>query len=234
MTKKQFMYEEVYEFIKKRIENGIYGVGFKIPSENEFAKVFGIHRKTIRTSIAMLANEGLLKTVPGKGTFVVGAENEIHLLDRYHTDQVMEKSGNIEIVRSVIRKIGNYYSYTFGCSSEDLMYTINLVRNLTEKNLIFEQLFIPVKYIKNFDKYDLKAFDSSEIFKFEGIKINRVQQKLNVVNISKRNGKYLDLENHEKVLLLEKYSYDSHDNCIEYKKQYIRGDLVKITNDFGD
>lgn len=234
MSKKQYIYEEVRDFIKKRIDSGAYEVGSKIPSENEFAKVFGVHRKTIRTSIAMLVEEGLLKTIPGKGTYVVGLEEEIHLFERYRTDNAIHENGTVEVINAVIRKVGNLYCHIFNCSSEELMYSINLLRNVDSKPLIFEQIFIPVRFISDLERYDLKAFNIADILNFEGINLKRIQQKLDIVNISTRNGKYLNLEKYDQVLLLEKLSYDENDLCVEYKKQYIRGDLVKISNVFGD
>ena len=233
MSKKQYIYEEIRDFIKKRIETGAYDIGHKIPSEQEFSKVFGVHRKTIRTAISMLVEEGMLKTLPGKGTYVIDLEEEIPLIERYRLDERTKESGTVEILHANIRQIGNYYEHVFKCSQNEKMYSIDFLRKSGEQPLILEQVFIPVKYIKNLEQYDLKAFDIEDVFKFEGIEIKKVHQKLNVIDISTRNSKILKIENNKQVLLLEKYSYDAEENCIEYKKQYIRGNLVKITNTFG-
>ena len=47
--------------------------GDKIPSENVLAEKFSLSRHTVRKSIALLVNEGLLYTEHGRGTFSSGA-----------------------------------------------------------------------------------------------------------------------------------------------------------------
>ena len=52
------------------IVRGAYRPGDKLPSENALAQQFGVHRHTIRKSLASLCSKGLLRSTQGSGTYV--------------------------------------------------------------------------------------------------------------------------------------------------------------------
>ncbi|MGL5960666.1 MAG: GntR family transcriptional regulator, partial [Cetobacterium sp.] len=69
MTKNKYL--EIYNFIKKNIDEGIYKPEDKIPSENVLKDMFSVSRNTVRKAIELLASNGLLSSVHGKGVFVM-------------------------------------------------------------------------------------------------------------------------------------------------------------------
>lgn len=56
--------------IKNQIESGILKPGDKIESENELSVKYALSRQTVRHSIAVLEEEGLVRKVKGSGTYV--------------------------------------------------------------------------------------------------------------------------------------------------------------------
>lgn len=61
------------EYLKDEMLSGRIMPGDKIPSENALADQFSLSRHTVRKSIALLVNEGLLYTEHGRGTYSSGA-----------------------------------------------------------------------------------------------------------------------------------------------------------------
>lgn len=70
------LYLQLRELIRSKIENGEYPPGTAIPSVGTLAEKYGIHRLSVRSAISALIGEGLLKSVQGKGIFVVGEKLE--------------------------------------------------------------------------------------------------------------------------------------------------------------
>jgi len=68
--KKENLGHQLSEVLKKNILEKRWGVGEKIPSENELAEEFGISRLTVRLALQKLVALGLLDTRVGEGTFV--------------------------------------------------------------------------------------------------------------------------------------------------------------------
>lgn len=62
--------QQVVEYIRKNIEDGIWPVGEKIPSENVLSRTLGVSRPSIRVAIQQFVGVGVLQTLHGKGTFV--------------------------------------------------------------------------------------------------------------------------------------------------------------------
>jgi len=76
-TKPQNAYQRVQEIIRRRIKDGEWMPGTKIPPERELEKEFSLNRMTISKGLLNLANEGLLVRRRGQGTFVAKLDDPI-------------------------------------------------------------------------------------------------------------------------------------------------------------
>ncbi|MGH8881879.1 MAG: GntR family transcriptional regulator, partial [Stackebrandtia sp.] len=56
--------------LRARITRGDWEPGRPIPSETRLVQEYGISRNTVRRAIAVLADEGVVKVAPQRGTFV--------------------------------------------------------------------------------------------------------------------------------------------------------------------
>lgn len=63
-------YMQVYSTLQNWISQGHYSPGAKIEPESQLCEMFSVSRITIRKALEMLANEKLVESVQGKGTFV--------------------------------------------------------------------------------------------------------------------------------------------------------------------
>lgn len=66
----EFPFEQLAGILRGRIESGEYAPGRKIPPLTELQGEFGLSSMTVRRAVRVLADEGLLVRVPGRGTFV--------------------------------------------------------------------------------------------------------------------------------------------------------------------
>lgn len=55
---------------RARIESGEYPQGARIPTESEMVETWEVARTTARRTVALLREEGLVDTVPQRGTYV--------------------------------------------------------------------------------------------------------------------------------------------------------------------
>lgn len=66
------LYQVVVESILNQIKTGQLTTDDKIPSESDLCKIYLVGRNTVRRAIHELVNKGVLRTIPGLGTFVAG------------------------------------------------------------------------------------------------------------------------------------------------------------------
>ena len=68
------LYQQIADLLRADIERGTYAPGDVIPSIERIHQETGVTVVTIRRGIKLLADEGLVVIVPGKGTFVAQRE----------------------------------------------------------------------------------------------------------------------------------------------------------------
>lgn len=64
------MYKRVYADLRMSLKSTKYSVGSLLPTEAELQKHYGVSRTTVRRAVALLAEEGLVKVIQGRGTEV--------------------------------------------------------------------------------------------------------------------------------------------------------------------
>lgn len=63
-------HRQIAAWLRGKIESGELQPGRKIPSEKDIMDVTGVARTTARRAVAVLRDEGLVVTTPGRGTHV--------------------------------------------------------------------------------------------------------------------------------------------------------------------
>jgi GntR family transcriptional regulator len=64
------LYFQLQEVLKEKIEMGIWGVGEMIPSEPSLCEMYQVSRTVVRQALSVLEQDGQLRRVRGRGTFV--------------------------------------------------------------------------------------------------------------------------------------------------------------------
>ena len=64
------VYQQIAGILRGEIERGVYAPGRPIPSETQLMGRFEVARLTARKAVRVLADEGLVEVVPGRGTYV--------------------------------------------------------------------------------------------------------------------------------------------------------------------
>ena len=63
-------YRQIAEIIRRRIDSGQYVPDARIPTESEIVGEFEVARTTARRAVQVLREEGLVYTVPNRGSYV--------------------------------------------------------------------------------------------------------------------------------------------------------------------
>jgi GntR family transcriptional regulator len=63
-------YIQICNLLKERIAKGVYLPGSRLPAESELKRLHKVSPMTVRRSIKMLVDQGVVTTIQGSGTFV--------------------------------------------------------------------------------------------------------------------------------------------------------------------
>jgi GntR family transcriptional regulator len=64
------LYQILLESVLEKIESGELKPNDRLPSESELCEMYSVGRNTVRRALSELSKDGILRTVPGLGTFV--------------------------------------------------------------------------------------------------------------------------------------------------------------------
>lgn len=68
----EFIYVQVADDVVARVERGEFVRGARLPSEADLAAEYGVAKMTIRRALEVLRERGIIRTLHGRGSVVVG------------------------------------------------------------------------------------------------------------------------------------------------------------------
>lgn len=100
--------KQLQEVLRGEIFSGEYQVGEKFHSQNELAEMYEISHVTAREAMGALEQEGLLRRVQGKGTFVKRVTRELRAQDM--VGLVMRTRGHLfgPLSSEIVRELSRY------------------------------------------------------------------------------------------------------------------------------
>ncbi|WP_049291893.1 transcriptional regulator ExuR [Franconibacter helveticus] len=78
LTESRRLYQQLAAELKKRIEDGVYQVGEKLPAERFIADEKNVSRTVVREAIIMLEVEGYVEVRKGSGIHVISSQAKYH------------------------------------------------------------------------------------------------------------------------------------------------------------
>lgn len=82
ITRRPSLTESVIAQLQKKLSDGDWPVGTKIPTESELTTTLGVSRTPVREAIRALAQLGLLESRQGDGTYVIATSSDAVALQR--------------------------------------------------------------------------------------------------------------------------------------------------------
>ena len=148
----QYRYEQVAEIIAAKIRNGEWHIGQKIPGEIELAREYGVVRSTVRETLNILQQKGMIEKRHGSGTYVTEnkkiMENPLLLLSSVGT---MIKDAGYQagsIFRSTTHELSTgHIQRKLNLSEDDKIVVVNRARTADGHPVAFSYNVFPQKLV---------------------------------------------------------------------------------------
>ena len=140
-------YQKVIEWITENIDSGVLRPGERIPSENELCDRFDLSRQTIRHAIAQMAEDGLLESRRGSGTYVSdiraqeGERSVVAVVTTYVDDYIFPST--IRGIESALSDKG--YSMQLSFTNNTVGKERQILKDLLSRNDVAGVIMEPVK-----------------------------------------------------------------------------------------
>ncbi|MFE4108608.1 phosphonate metabolism transcriptional regulator PhnF [Almyronema epifaneia S1] len=84
------LYLQIASELRQNIQEAVFKIGDRLPTEIELSQRFGVNRHTLRRAVEVLRQEGLVGVERGRGTFVVAAPITIPLGKRVRYNEALK------------------------------------------------------------------------------------------------------------------------------------------------
>jgi DNA-binding GntR family transcriptional regulator len=226
----QKLYLQVYEIVKKKIENNEWTVGSQIPTEEELCKTFNVSRATVRTAILELVRQGFLRRQSGKGTFICKQFKTEGLAMLASFREIMLEEGlNLStnvLARTVMTPVEDLAAKLEITPDKHIIY-IKKLFSLDNKPVLLNEIYIPYHLCPLLLEENLESNSLFEVFEKKfGIKITYVKNYHDVTYITENEARLLKLPKGSAALVLTQHLY-SGETPIMYIRSIKIPDKVK-------
>ncbi len=218
-------YIKIHDDIRESIENGLWKVGDKIPSERELTDIFKASRMTIRQAVLLLVEENILERKIGSGTYVAKEKYQDKL------DGIMSFTELIKLAGKTSKsKIVSYHIANASLSEkkhlklqdEVNVLKIERIRYAGDEPIAFEVVVIPETLIKNINKKQLTGSLYEALNKGQNITVSKAIQTVTAIVATEKIAEYLNIKRTSPILMLRQVSFDQNNHPFEYvRTQYV-------------
>lgn len=223
-------YIRIHDAIKRQINQGVWEIGQRLPSERDLADDYEVSRMTLRQAITLLVEEGILERRVGSGTYVAGHRVQEKMRGTTSFTEIVKSQGKkpSSSVISYQRKLANDSEMKrLGLKASDYVIRMERVRFADDIPLVFEVAAIPEKLIRHFKREDI----TKHFFKTltdNGFEIGKSQQTIYAKNANDRVAEYLSIPKGQAVLALTQVSYFADGIPFEYVHSQYVGDRFEF------
>jgi GntR family trehalose operon transcriptional repressor len=220
-------YLNIYNYLKDKIQSNEFKDG-KLPSENELSALFDVSRNTVRRSLDLLASDGLVTSVHGKGVFVLEKQPLNFLVGGLQSFKEASEHNNLSYHTS-IPLFENIIVDEKLAKETNFLVNSNAVKIFRVRTIDNENVILDINYFNsNIVKGLTKDIAYGSIYDFIennlNLKISGAQKVISVEPACNIDKKYLDLNGSNLVAVISNYVYLDDGTLFEYTQSRHRPD----------
>lgn len=231
------LYMQIFHRLMELIVSGTFPLGGAIPTQNELAQQFGASRVTIREAIKELCRRGIVKTIKGKGTFVIdqphaeGSQNRVDGLSRSKAVQGAGEKVHSRLIG--INSVGACpkIAAALKVPESTALVRISRVRYMDKRPVVLDNSYLIEKYVRHIDFVgaNLETGSLYELLRTKaGIEFDQVEERYRAVVCPDDVARHLDILAGEPILNIQRVSCDHGGVAMEFSDNYERSDIYYV------
>lgn len=225
------LYYQLKESIRKKILSKEWKVGNKIPTETEICTACGVSRITVRKALEELQNEGYLRKVQGRGTFVEKNSIEQKLSKFYSFSEELNQKGlkeHAEMIAFAQVPAENGIEKQMGIERGTPVYLVERVRYIDAEAYVIEQSYILPEYAPGLSGEMVQENGLYKSLGSFGTFLDAAVERFSAKNLNAQEACLLGAEEGDAAVSLQRTSY-SGIRVVEYCNSIVKGDFFSYT-----
>jgi GntR family transcriptional regulator len=229
------LYTQLYEILRARITSGEWTPGEMIPPEHELMDSHQISRTTVRQTLDMLVNEGLIYRQRGRGTFVAHPPMEQALLRIISFTDDMQQRGfepSTEVLFSGLVPAPQDISEKLQIEPGEELARLERLRLADGEPMSVEESYLVHRYCSGVLEGDYASNPLREALERDyGIRWLRAKQVMRAIPPDRRMADLLSVGLDSALLFFERVSFSQENIPVEFLRIYYRGDRYVLYNE---
>ncbi|MCI9217212.1 GntR family transcriptional regulator [Lachnospiraceae bacterium 42-17] len=224
-------YSQLYNTFYSKITSGEWENGHRIEPERELCQLYNVSRITVRETLRLLEQEGLIVRQQGRGTYVRRKPIEQKLNKLYSLREHFKKEGveNIAEIRSFERISANLFlSRALNIKLTDDVIKIVRVFYAAGTPYVLETNYLPAAYFRDITEKMVEMQGLYNSFSTLGISISKAVEQIKPILIDKSTAGILQVRTNDAAMFIDRTTY-SQDVVIEFSRSIVRSDYFIYT-----
>ena len=229
---KRSLCEELAERFVRKIDKEEWTVGMRVPGEIELARMYGVGRSTIRETLSLLWQMGLVEKKNGVGTFIKAKDLKLDnpLLELTSVGQMISEAGFIPQSVGFKKEVlppSPEFAEIFSLGDGDMVTMISRGRLAGETPVAYSYNIFPEKEVGNMFDGGFSGRMLAELEK-KGKKIRYADTEIKGISFGNtyadRAIKFLG----SSAVLLKQLHYDETGRAVFLSYDYLNTDIMKL------
>ncbi|MGT2925569.1 GntR family transcriptional regulator [Streptococcus cuniculipharyngis] len=217
-------YIQIRDKIKGDIDQGIWKIGSRLPSERDLAEQFSVSRMTLRQAITILVEEGIVERRVGSGTYVASQRVQERMRGTTSFTEIIKSQGKTPSTRliSYERILPNEQEVKhLNIPPNSYIIRMERVRYADDLPVVYEVASIPEKIAKQLDRQAVSEHFFQSLID-AGFTVGKSQQTISAKVANSKVATDLHIAEGSAVLTLKQSSFLDDGTCFEYvRSQYV-------------
>lgn len=230
------IYAQIADQLRHHLQEGVYKVGDKLPSQAQLSAQYGVNRHTLRQAIALLKNEGLLRVDKGLGMFVAEAPIQYPIGKRVRFNEALQaqsQKGNYQLLQATEMTADAKLALKLEIKSGDSIALVQLL-GLAENQPFFVSVsYFPLKRFPDMVQQWQQGTQSISKLMRDTYGCDHIRRctYISARLVRPQDARLLKLSLNQPILLVESINVDENDCVIEYGVTRFRGDRMELVLD---
>jgi len=225
----QPLYYRIAEDIIKQIKKGKYQPGDMLPSESQLCEEYNTSKMTVRQGLALLAQAGYLRSVPGKGNFVEYPRYDLLTMQFDEMDIISDYQQGVKLLDVTILDPDPQVQGMLSLPNKEKVIVIKRLLLSEDQAVAYDLKYMPYIKGKPFIEKELQYIPFAKMVAKHG-ELFSVKNEVTICAeaCDEETAELLGIAQGSPLLVIEQKLFSAEQKPIGWGKIFCRSDFVQL------
>ncbi|MEC1478634.1 trehalose operon repressor [Bacillus haynesii] len=227
-------YMMIYKQIAEQIDQSILNAGDILPSENDLAEQHDTSRETVRKALNVLAQNGYIQKIKGKGSVVLHREKMQFpvsgLVSFKELSETLAKETSTTVHEFGLTHPDAYIQKQLRTSGDEEVWRVVRSRNINGERIILDKDYFIRKHVPLLTKEICEDSIYQYLEDECGLVISYAHKEIVVEPCTAEDQEYLDLNGYEHIVVVKNFVFLDDTTLFQYTESRHRLDKFRFVD----